>query len=187
MKRERKKTAELLEHNDGNASRKFRDGSRISHHLGSVLKNAVFSKITPDELNVLATLELARPESLRAFDQIPMQGTDLLCQVKLVAPQLANKDVVFIGDHDGTSLLIGLLHAKGLIKAPARMTLLDFDERLLKQARLLASKYGFDDIFEAQPYNVFHPVPADLKGKFDVFYTNSPYGKATWVKVPGSL
>ena len=136
------------------------------HSLGSSLKNAIFLKVTDDEIDMLTILENTRPESLRDFDQIPMRGTDLLCQVKIVAPQLANKEVVFIGDHDGTSLLLGLLRSQGLIKAPSQMTLLDFDERLLKQARALALKYGFNDIFEARPYNVFHPIPADLRGQF---------------------
>ena len=146
--------------------------------LGSLVKNTVFSKVTAEELEVIEILEKARPHSLRSFDQIPMRGADLLCQVKIAAQKLANKDVVFIGDHDGTSLLIGLLSSKGLIPAPSRMTILDFDERLLCRARFLAKEYGFQDVLEVRPYNVFHTIPKDLNGMFDIFYTNPPYGKS---------
>lgn len=140
------------------------------------LKNTAFKTVTPAEIELLSALERNRPEALRDFDQIPMLGTDLLCQIKLIAPLLANKSVAFVGDHDGSSLLLGLLSSKGFVQAPARMTLLDFDERLLAKARGLAKEYGFHDLLETRPYNVFHPEPTDLKGQFDAFYTNPPYG-----------
>ncbi len=128
------------------------------------------------ELEALAILERARPPSLRAYDQIPMRGEDLLAQVKRVAPDLAGKAVAFVGDHDGTSLLLGLLGARGLLEPPARMLVLDFDLRLLEMARRLAAEYGFADRLETLAYNVFDPLPLDLIETFDAFYTNPPYG-----------
>ena len=58
------------------------------------MKNALVTHLglTETELKVLECLEDARPESLRAFDQIPMRGVDLLCQVKLAAPDLAGAE-----------------------------------------------------------------------------------------------
>ncbi len=144
--------------------------------LGSLLKNAVYRQVTAEELELLALLEATRPESMRAFDQIPMQGADLLCQVKLVAPFLAGKRVAFVGDHDGTSLLLGLLGSHGLLEGPAQMTLLDFDDRLLEIASTLADRYSFSDRFVGRLYNVFDPLPRELSGVFDAFYTNPPYG-----------
>lgn len=144
--------------------------------LGSLIKNAVYRQVTPEEQRLLALWEAARPESLRAFDQIPMRGTDLLCQVKLIAPFLAGKRVAFMGDHDGTSLLLGLLSSHGLLRGPAQMTLLDFDDRLLEVARALADDHNFSEQFTGRLYNVFDPLPKELGGVFDVFYTNPPYG-----------
>jgi predicted RNA methylase len=144
--------------------------------FGSLLKNAASRQLRPGEFELLRLWERFRPESLRAFDQIPMQGTDLLCQVKLIASHLVGRRVAFIGDHDGTSLLLGLLSRYGYLTGPAHMALLDFDDRLLEVARELAAAHGFDDRLEGRLYNVFDPVPRDLKGRFDAFYTNPPYG-----------
>lgn len=105
-----------------------------------------------------------------------MQGTDLLFQVKLIAPHLAGRRVAFVGDHDGTSLLLGLLSRYGYLAGPAHMALLDFDDRLLEAAHELAAAHGFADRLEGRLYNVFDPVPSDLEGQFDAFYTNPPYG-----------
>lgn len=132
------------------------------------------SRVTEDELAAIDELENARPESLRDFDQIPMRGADLLCQVKLVANELADKQVVFVGDHDGSSLLLGLLGAKGHLVPPSEMMLLDFDDRLLEAARAFASLHNFQ--LNTRLYNVFDPPPSDLLGHFDIFYTNRPYG-----------
>lgn len=144
--------------------------------LGSLLKNTIYRQVTPEEERLLALWEAARPESLRAFDQIPMRGSDLLCQVKLIAPHLAGKRIVFVGDHDGTSLLLGLLSSQGMIKGPAQMTLLDFDDRLLEVASALADEHHFSERFTSRLYNVFDPLPKELVGTFDAFYTNPPYG-----------
>ena len=128
------------------------------------------------ELEALDILEQVRPPSLREYDQIPMHGEDLLAQVKRVAPALAGKSVAFVGDHDGTSLLLGLLGSRGLIEMPLRMLVLDFDLRLLEIARQVAAEHGFSDRLETLGYNVFDPLPLDLLETFDVFYTNPPYG-----------
>lgn len=144
--------------------------------LGSLLKNSVLKQVTAEELELLSLWESARPESIRAFDQIPMRGVDLLCQVKLVAPLLAGTRVAFVGDHDGTSLLLGLLSSHSILKAPAQMTLLDFDDRLLEMVRTLTSKHNFADLLTGRLYNVFDPIPKELIGGFDAFYTNPPYG-----------
>ncbi len=117
-----------------------------------------------------------RPSSLREFDQIPMRAPDLIRQVKLMAPYLAGKSVVFVGDHDGTSLLLALMCKGQVCPKPKSMLLLDFDERLLVAAHGLADGYGFSDLLETRLYNVFDPVPGELAGQFDWFYTNPPYG-----------
>lgn len=140
------------------------------------LKDKLLVRITKDDLEAVQIIEQTRPKSLRAYDQIPMHSIDLLCQVKLIASYLAGQSVVFMGDHDSTSLLLGLLSKQQTFSKPTHMLLLDFDERLLLAANALADQYGFNDILDVRLYNVFDPVPPDLIGQFDWFYTNPPYG-----------
>ena len=121
-------------------------------------------------------VEQARPRALRAYDQIPMFAGALARQAAFVAPSLMDRDVVFVGDHDGTSMALGLLGAWGEAPAPARMVVLDFDERLLRAFASFAERHGFADDVEFRLYNVFDPLPPDLVGRADAFYTNPPYG-----------
>ncbi len=154
---------------------------QIRHSLSSngkikLLKDRLTSKITPIDVEAVTLIEQSRPKALRPYDQIPMRAHDLLRQVKLIAPYLAGKSIVFMGDYDSASLLIGLLAGQRSIPSPRSMLILDFDERLLTVACDLAKQYGFQDILDVQLYNAFDPIPSELIGKFDWFYTNPPYG-----------
>jgi N4-bis(aminopropyl)spermidine synthase len=124
----------------------------------------------------LDTLIKARPTMLRDFDQIAMKGADLLEQAINMIPLLQGKSVVFIGDDDGMAVLIGLLHKLCRYAPPKRMMVLDFDDRIIQVASLMAQKYGFSSLLDARLYNVFDHLPDNLSGQFDVFYTNPPYG-----------
>lgn len=141
-----------------------------------LFKDRLSSLISPVDMEAVEIVAQARPEALRIYDQIPMRSRDLLRQVTLIAPYLAGKFIVFMGDYDSTSLLIGLLVKRGSIPSPKSMLLLDFDERLLSVADKLATQYDFQDILETRLYNAFDPIPSELIGKFDWFYTNPPYG-----------
>lgn len=162
---------------DGGAARHnvhaLRNPSAVDAPLGSRVR-----KVEPSEASKLAALrvEANRPPSLRQWDQIPMRASDLARQAELVAPTLAGKRVVFMGDHDGMSLVLGLLGSSDTGYMPAKVVLLDFDERLLAAATAFAERSGFGHVLDVHPYNVFDPVPGLLKGSFDAFYTNPPYG-----------
>jgi N4-bis(aminopropyl)spermidine synthase len=132
--------------------------------------------IDEKEKIALRILLRSRPSFLREYDQIAMYHTDLLNQVKRMLPLLANKSVAFIGDDDGIFILIGLLHTLCGYPAPTQMTLLDFDMRIIKNADFIAERYSFKHFFQAQLYNVFDSCPKNLCNKFNVFYTNPPYG-----------
>ncbi len=134
------------------------------------------TRVAAAERAAVAVVEQARPPALRAYDQIPMRGEDLIRQVRLVAPLLADRAVVFVGDYDSASALMGLLAACGDVPCPSQMLVLDFDERVLATMEMLARRYGFADRLEVRRYNVFDPVPRDLVGRYDWFYTNPPYG-----------
>ncbi len=133
-------------------------------------------RVAAIERAAVAVVEQARPPALRVYDQIPMRGEDLIQQVRLVAPLLADRAVAFVGDYDSASALMGLLGACSGVPCPTQMLVLDFDERVLATLEMLARRYGFADRLEVRRYNVFDPVPRELVGRYDWFYTNPPYG-----------
>lgn len=159
------------------------EGSRLSMPttenptLGPLLKSQLHHNFTINDIVNADLIAKNRPSSIREFDQIPMVSQDLLFQVKLVAPMFANKTVVFMGDHDSTSVLLGLLSMTNDEYMPKKLFVLDFDERLLERLIKLARNSGFGDIFDVRKYNVFDPLESDLVGQFDWFYTNPPYGR----------
>lgn len=127
------------------------------------------------DLGLAEEVAAARPRPLRAFDQIPMRTADLLRQAKMIVPLLADQAVAFIGDMDGAASLIGALGlASG--RLPARILVLDFDQRVLDAADDLAHRYGFRDRLETMLYNCFDQLPHQYVGQYDWFYTNPPYG-----------
>lgn len=130
---------------------------------------------TATERRAVTLIERSRPIALRTYDQIPMRADDLLYQAKFIAPYVANKSVAFVGDYDSASALLGLLSTLG-DAGPAHMLVLDFDERILAALQGVAHRHGFADRLEARLFNVFDPVPPDLAGRYDWFYTNPPYG-----------
>jgi predicted methyltransferase len=120
-------------------------------------------------------IERLRPAALREFDQIPMRTPDLVRQSWAMVPLLVGRTVAFVGDSDATCLMLGLLATRtGL--GPDSMMLLDFDRRLLARARVFADEHGFGHRLAVQAYNVLDPLPQDLIGRYDWFYTNPPYG-----------
>jgi N4-bis(aminopropyl)spermidine synthase len=132
-------------------------------------------RLSCTEVNEVERVLSARPVPLREYDQIPMRAGDLLRQVKLMAPYLQDKYVAFVGDSDCTSLLLGLLIKTGS-PGPRGMLVLDFDDRLLSSMSNFAEEHGFSQLLELARYNVFDPLPIDLVGRYDWFYTNPPYG-----------
>ena len=57
---------------------------------------------------------------------------------------------------------------------PARMVVLDIDKRILDYLRRLSLRYGSRIV--ARQYNILDELPSELRGSFDFFYTNPPYG-----------
>jgi predicted methyltransferase len=117
-----------------------------------------------------------RPRPIRDIDQIFMLPGSQLAQAKIIAGHLAQRDVVFVGDGDCMAASLGLLAKEGVIESPGHLLVLDFDERLVAFALQVARQFGFQDMLDAQAYNVTDPVPAELRFRGDVFYTNPPYG-----------
>lgn len=126
-------------------------------------------------LDLAEIVARARPAPRREFDQIPMRTRDLAKQIELIAPVIANKRVSFIGDMDGSASLLGLLGVHGH-PSPSELLILDFDVRVLETAISLAERFGFSSRLRVTHYNCFEPLPPEIVGTSDWFYTNPPYG-----------
>lgn len=121
-----------------------------------------------------------RPHPNRTNDQIFMLPGSQLIQALLVEDYLKYRDVVFVGDGDCMGLVIAHLTSKGVLKkGPAKIRILDFDERILEFNRIAIQDLGLPpDLISLELYNVRNPIPEKLRGAHDVFYTNPPYGSA---------
>jgi predicted methyltransferase len=113
---------------------------------------------------------------VREIDQIFMLPGSQLNQAKLISAYIRHKEVVFAGDGDCMAASIGLLTKEGVIDGPTHMTVLDFDQRVVDFALRAAHQFGFQDKLDARQYNMLQPVPPEMRFRYDVFYTNPPYG-----------
>jgi predicted methyltransferase len=131
-----------------------------------------------EEYDILArvTQHPDRPRPVREIDQIFMLPGSQLNQAKLISAYTRHKEVVFVGDGDCMAASIGLLTKESVIDGPTHMTVLDFDQRVVDFALQAAHQFGFQDKLDAQQYNMLQPVPPDMRSRYDVFYTNPPYG-----------
>lgn len=136
---------------------------------------ADFIPIREDELAWARMIAASRPAPLRDFDQIAMHDEDLVRQAKLIAPTLAGKRVVFVGDHDSASLM-SAVSTHPDVAPPEHILVVDFDQRVLDAIKRFSESQGLG--IETLRYNVFDPVPKELAGTFDIFYTNPPYGQS---------
>lgn len=119
-----------------------------------------------------------RPKPNRRNDQIFMLPGSELIQALLVEDYLKYRDVVFVGDGDCMGLVLAHLVNKGIIKkGPSKIRILDFDERILHFIDKAIEDLRIpSDYISCERYNVKDPVPENLVGAHDVFYTNPPYG-----------
>lgn len=119
-----------------------------------------------------------RPSVNRLFDQIYMMTGDMLTQVDVMKDYLSNKDVIFMGDGDGMSMLFGLFASKDIINPPKSISVLDFDERIVNNALNFSKEFNFDDklAFFCEKYNVIECVAEKHRNRYDFFYINPPYG-----------
>lgn len=116
---------------------------------------------------------------IRGVDQIYMKPEYMIIQTKLMASELQNKRVIFMGDGDQMSLMFGLYAIEGSLPSPDHMLVLDFDKRVLTAIKRFASKHGFGYLITTELYNVKWKVPEEYKSWGDFFYTNPAYGSKT--------
>lgn len=125
-------------------------------------------------VNAISDVIMNRPRPLREFDQIHMKAGDMVMQAEHVARWADAKYLVFVGDGDAISVCVAYLQARGILPyGPARILVLDFDERVVSAVNRFADKERIPGL-EAQLYNCLDNLPR-LSG-FDSFYTNPPWG-----------
>ncbi len=77
------------------------------------------------------------------------------------------KSIIFLGDDDFLSLSMA---SKNHFE---RITVLEFDERIIEKIKEISKKEGYD--IEVIQHDLRKRLPERLTGKFDVFFTDSPY------------
>jgi len=69
------------------------------------------------------------------------------------------------------------LKKEGVLEyGPKSIHLVDFDERIVNATKRFADKNDFADVVTAELYNVSDPLPENLVGSKEAFYTNPPWG-----------
>jgi len=128
-------------------------------------------------INAVSDVIQNRPPPLREFDQIYMKAGDMVLQTSLIAQRFSGRDLIFIGDGDSISLCLAyLLHSEILKEGPARILVLDFDERIVNAVKRFADANRMSDRIDSRLYNCIDRLPAELLGQFNAFYTNPPWG-----------
>ena len=125
-------------------------------------------------INAVSDVVQNRPRPLREFDQIYMKTGDMVLQSELVASWPHQKRLAFIGDGDAIGVAVAYLKERNVLDyGPARITVFDFDERMVASVRRFADKERLENL-DAELYNVLDPFPD--RTKYDCFYTNPPWG-----------
>lgn len=137
--------------------------------------------IKPDpawvDLVAQVTQHPGRPRPIRDYDQIFMLPGSQLVQALLVSDYLKYRDVVMVGDGDCMGLVMAHLANNNVFKAPGKIRIFDFDERLLAFVEQAAQDLKIPpDLISCHRYNVVDPIPEEYSQAHEVFYTNPPYG-----------
>lgn len=128
-------------------------------------------------INAISDVVQNRPPPLREFDQIYMKVADMVIQAEYVARVFNGKDIVFVGDGDGIALSAAHLKAQGVIDyGPKSITLLDFDERIVRAAGRFGERLRDKVVISAHLYNVVDPLPEAHFGAYEGFHINPPWG-----------
>ena len=125
-------------------------------------------------MNAISDVVQNRPRPLRDFDQIYMKTGDMVMQSEFVAKWADGKRLAFIGDGDAISVCVAYLRKRDILGyGPSKITVYDFDERIVSAVKRFADKERLDHL-DAVLYNCLDSFPQS--NRFDRFYTNPPWG-----------
>ena len=106
-----------------------------------------------DAMNAISDVVQNRPRPLREFDQIYMKTGDMVMQSEFIAKWANNKRLAFIGDGDAISVCVAYLQKRKIISyGPSRITVFDFDERIVSAVKRFADKERLEHL-DAVLYN----------------------------------
>lgn len=98
----------------------------------------------------------------------------MVLQSEFVASWADEKRLAFIGDGDVISVCVAYLKKRSIIDyGPSKITVFDFDERIVNAVKRFADKERLDTL-DASLYNCLDSFLEP--GRFDLFYTNPPWG-----------
>ncbi len=111
----------------------------------------------------------SRPRPLPWLDQA--YGTPetalLRALFMLERGDVEGRKIIFLGDDDFVSIAVGLL------KAARKITVIDFDPRLLDTIKLVSRAENLD--INCVEHDLKRPVPKSMHGTYDVVFTDPPY------------
>ena len=110
-----------------------------------------------------------RLEPLRKYDQFPATPETVAKRAGVMnfLGDVKGKRILFLGDHDFTSLLVAGL---GLAE---QITVLDIDSRILSSINSISLESKFN--IKTLEHDARNPLPKEIMGKFDVVFTDPPY------------
>lgn len=125
-------------------------------------------------MNAISDVVQNRPRPLREHDQIYMKTGDMVMQSEFVAKWAHEKRLAFIGDGDAISVCVAYLQKRHVLQyGPSKITVFDFDERIVGAVNRFADKERLEHL-DAVLYNCLNPFPSS--NRFDCYYTNPPWG-----------
>lgn len=109
-----------------------------------------------------------RPRALAWYDQGPVTAEVSVLRVAYMAARgdLDGRELSFLGDDDLTCI------ATALSGRPRRIQVAEADERLVGFIADVARSQGWQGYLTVQRYDVREELPAALRGRFDVFFTD---------------
>lgn len=108
-----------------------------------------------------------RPEALHRYDQGYVTPETTLARIAFadMRGDVRGKEIITLGDDD----LVGL--ALALTRLPKRVVVIDIDKRILDFEKKVKEEKELDTL-EVMRVDLREPLPDELLGKFDVFFTD---------------
>jgi predicted methyltransferase len=109
-----------------------------------------------------------RPPAIHQYDQGYVTPENTFARVALADDRgdLRGKKVIVLGDDDLMSIALALT---GL---PAKVTILEIDERLVNFIKEVSEEYNLN--IDARVHDLREPLPEDVVGAYDTFFTDPP-------------
>jgi predicted methyltransferase len=118
--------------------------------------------------NFLEKYKNLRPKPKREYDQFLATEETLIRRVLILENFIdQNKEILFLGDDDLTSLALSILHSN------VKIFVVDIDEDILNFINFVSEKEKFN--IETYYHDLRNPLPKDKFKKFNLIFTDPPY------------